>query len=279
VVTDLDVAAQVADARQAYLQALLDVQALAHQLTPDSLDLPTDCPGWSVRDHVAHVAGLESILLGRTRSDHEPDWDAMPYIRNNPGRYMEVDVDLRRPWPWAQVLGELDEVLGQRVAEIASLPDDPDHPVLGPLGAPRPLLPTVEVRAFDVWQHDQDIRHATGRPATMRAPAAAYGVTRIRGALPSILAEDAAAPAGTTLRWTITDDRAQDVVVAVADDGTAAEVEADALVGPPTVSITTDAETFTLLGTGRRAASELVITVEGDAELAARLLAEMAVTP
>ena len=65
----------------------------------------------------------------------------------------------------------------------------------------------------------------------------------------------------------------------MADDGTAAEVDADTFTGPATVSITTDAETFTLLGCGRRAPSELAIRVEGDAELAARLLAEMAVTP
>ena len=164
-------------------------------------------------------------------------------------------------------------------SEIASLPDDPDLPVLGPLGAPRPLLPTVEVRAFDVWQHDQDIRHATGRPATLAAAAAAYGVTRIRRALPSILAEDVAAPAGTTLRWTITGDLAQEVTVAVAEDGTAAEVDPAALVGPPTLSITTDAKTFTLLGCGRRSPSDLQVTVEGDPSLAARLLAEMTVTP
>ena len=63
-------------------------------------------------------------------------------------------------------------MLALRVAEIASLPDDPDFPVLGPLGTPRPLIPVVPVRAFDVWQHEQDIRHATGRPATMKALAA-----------------------------------------------------------------------------------------------------------
>ena len=175
--TDSDVARQVAEARKAYLQALLDVQALAHQLTPDVLDLPTDCPGWSVRDHVAHVGGLESTLLGRPRPDHEPDWAAMTHIRNDPGRFMEVDVDLRRSWPWAQVLVELDEVLAARVAEIAAWPDDPDFPVLGPLGQPRPLIPVVPVRAFDVWQHEQDIRHALGRPTTMGAPAAPLAIS------------------------------------------------------------------------------------------------------
>ena len=54
-----------------------------------------------------------------------------------------VAVDVRRPWPWQQLLDELDEVLALRVAEIAVLPDDPEHPVLGPLGMPRPLMPTV----------------------------------------------------------------------------------------------------------------------------------------
>src|SRR4029079_2777842 len=90
---------------------------------------------------------------------------------------------------------------------------------------PRPLMPPCPVRAFDVWQHEQDIRHATGRPATMTAPAAPLAIGRIRGAIPSIVPEDVRAPAGTTLSWRLTGDHAQDFTVAVADDGTAAEVD------------------------------------------------------
>ena len=83
-------------AREAYGEALVAVHELAHALTAEDLDLPTDCPGWSVRDHVAHVSGLEAIIYGFPQPAHAPDWAALPHVRNDAGRFMEVDVDLRR---------------------------------------------------------------------------------------------------------------------------------------------------------------------------------------
>ena len=38
--------------------------ALGRQLEPAEWELPTECPGWQVRDHCAHVVGTESALLG-----------------------------------------------------------------------------------------------------------------------------------------------------------------------------------------------------------------------
>ena len=31
---------------------------------------PTDCPGWSVQDQLSHLAGSESMYLGRPSPDH-----------------------------------------------------------------------------------------------------------------------------------------------------------------------------------------------------------------
>ena len=40
--------------------------ALARELPEDSADLPTDCPGWTVRDQLAHMVGLEQTFAGST---------------------------------------------------------------------------------------------------------------------------------------------------------------------------------------------------------------------
>ena len=37
---------------------------LCDDLTDEQWALPTDCPGWSVQDHVAHMIGTERMLLG-----------------------------------------------------------------------------------------------------------------------------------------------------------------------------------------------------------------------
>ena len=269
----------LATAREAYGLALVGVQSLAHDLSESERDLPTDCPGWSVRDHVAHVAGLEAVLLGRARPDHEPDWSALPHVRNDAGRFMEVDVDLRRGWPWAELLAELDEVVALRLPQIAALPDDPEASMIGPLGQPRPLLPTLPIRAFDVWQHEQDIRHALGLPGGLDGPGAQLAVRQIRSALPYVLGKQVGGPRGTSLRWEITGEQAQDVAVEIGADGRATEVAVASLSEGPTVALSCDTETFTLLGAGRRDPAELTIMIAGDAPLAADVLAAVAITP
>jgi hypothetical protein len=65
--------------------------------------------------------------------------------------------------------------------------------------------------------------------------------------------------------------------VEIGDDGRGrpcTEVPAD-----PTVRLRMDRETFVVLSGGRRRAEDVDVAVEGDEELAGRVLAGMAVTP
>ena len=41
------------------------LRSVCDELTPQEWLLPTECPGWTVRDQVAHVAAVENRLLGR----------------------------------------------------------------------------------------------------------------------------------------------------------------------------------------------------------------------
>ena len=40
------------------------ISELGASITPAEWDIPTDCPGWSVRDNVSHLIGIERRLLG-----------------------------------------------------------------------------------------------------------------------------------------------------------------------------------------------------------------------
>src|SRR5437588_725275 len=57
------------DSESAVVAALADVWdsmlRLGAGLDEDQWKLPTDCPGWSVQDNLAHILGIESVILGR----------------------------------------------------------------------------------------------------------------------------------------------------------------------------------------------------------------------
>src|SRR6202035_5000564 len=56
--------------RTAYAEIFSNVGGLAEALDDERSMRATGCPGWTVRDHVAHITDLESILVGRPRADH-----------------------------------------------------------------------------------------------------------------------------------------------------------------------------------------------------------------
>src|SRR4051812_12584032 len=62
---------------------------------------PTACPGWSVQDNLAHLIGIESMLLGREAA---PAVEMPDYVRNPIGESNENEVVLRRSRTGAEVL-------------------------------------------------------------------------------------------------------------------------------------------------------------------------------
>ena len=48
------------------------IATLCASFTEGEWKLPTDCPGWSVQDQVAHIVGTEAWLLGRAGSRSHP---------------------------------------------------------------------------------------------------------------------------------------------------------------------------------------------------------------
>src|SRR5437016_5778549 len=64
-----------------------DIISLCNGLTDEQWLLPTDCPGWSVQDHVAHMIGTERMLLGE--QPEAPPVDDAPHVRNDIGKANE----------------------------------------------------------------------------------------------------------------------------------------------------------------------------------------------
>ncbi|MGH2821109.1 MAG: maleylpyruvate isomerase family mycothiol-dependent enzyme, partial [Actinomycetota bacterium] len=189
--------------------------ALCEDLAPEEWEVETDCPGWTVKDVVSHLAGTESWLLGRAPPDHDPG--SRDYVRNDLGRANEVFVDFRRSWPPRRVLDEFKEVTSERLAVLGAWGEDDleagSWTPFGP-GTARQLL---EARVADGWIHEQDVRRAVGRPGHQDGPVAGFVLRGlVRNGLGYAVAKKAGCPDGTTVQFEVTGPKPLDATVFVA---------------------------------------------------------------
>lgn len=234
--------------------------------------LPTDCPGWTVRDQLSHLVGGESNLLGRPAPEHSPSGD-LAHVRNPIGHNNEVHVDFRRSRTGAEVLDEFREVIAERLAALRSwTKEDFDQESWTPLG-PGTVRDFLGIRLFDAWVHEQDIRRAVGRPGDLEGPVAEHAFARIASAVPFVVGKKVGAPDGTMVVFEITGPAGRTFAVGV-DGGRAKPVEPPSA---PTAKLTMDLQTFNCLGCGRRTADQCAdeVRIEGDEDLAGKILANM----
>jgi uncharacterized protein (TIGR03083 family) len=106
---------------------------ILHRTPGPDFDRPTACPGWSVRDVLAHCAAALSRVTAGTLHAFTPELN-------------EIDVDERRPWPLADILAEL---------------------AAGYLAAGEAITRAggkLDVLALGEWLHGGDVRDALGEP-------------------------------------------------------------------------------------------------------------------
>jgi uncharacterized protein (TIGR03083 family) len=165
-------------------------------------DKETACPGWTVKDQVAHLGGLEAMFLGRPQPPALPE--RAPHIRNDIGAANEAVVEVRRSWTGKQVLDELREISEERLAQLRQMSDeDLAKDSWTPIG-PGTYRDLIRVRAFDAWVHEQDIREAVGRAGHLDGPVAENALARCLMAMPFVVGKKAAAPEGSTVVFEVT---------------------------------------------------------------------------
>ncbi len=266
------------------LQALSDewsaIAALGSELGWAEWDLPSECPGWTVRDLVSHMIGTERSLLG----DEEPQAlaDLPGYVHNAVGVVNEAWVESRRHVPGPAVLAEFRDVTDRRMTQLRGF-DAERFDVVGP--SPLGEVPYREfmlVRVMDCWVHEQDIRVATGRPSHRQGAVAELALGRLFSAMPFVVGKQARAPEGALVRFDLTGppDRVLEVVVR---NGRAVMVEPVIMDGPVDAvhaELTMDVEVFWRLACGRVPAAAALaadlVGVGGDETLGRRVLDGMA---
>lgn len=253
------------------------LDALLSSLDEDAFAAPTACPGWSVSDVVAHITGTELMMAGEAAPAVEvPD---LAHLRNDIGRANEAWIIERRSWNPAQIVDEFRSVVDRRTSELAVLTqDDIDAASWTPAGHAT-LGRFLQIRVFDTWIHELDIRDAVGEAGHESGPAVRRTLAEIGNGLGFVVGKKAAAPDGSWVRIELPGP--EGVAYNVVVDGRASLVDA-APPGEPTVSLTASSTDFVRCIGGRidsvRYLEDGRITLRGDEELGARVVAELAYT-
>jgi len=234
----------------------------------------TDLPGWSVKDNLSHLVGIERMMQGLPGTKHRSG--ERDYVRNPIGANNENEVDARRGTPGADVLKEWNDLVAVRLATLRGADDDYfAQPAMTPTG-PGTLADFLHIRVLDCWLHEQDIRRAVNRPGNLSGPSAEHTIDRLIRTLPIVIGKRAGTPERAAVAIDIVPGVGGGVqrhLVYEVREGRAGQV--DAPTNPPVASLVLDTESFVVLASGRRTADTVTAQVSGDAELAGRILGQL----
>ncbi|MFC7218051.1 maleylpyruvate isomerase family mycothiol-dependent enzyme [Streptomyces polyrhachis] len=262
---------------EAWTQSAEAIAELVSPLTEGEWNQPSGLPGWSVKDLVSHVIGGECEALGDPRPIHSLPVD-LYHVRTERARYNEIQVDVRRHHTSPEMTGELEYTLIRRGRQLRDEKRDPEATVRGPLGRMTTLREQLRERAFDVWVHEQDLRRVLGRPGALDGPGAHHARDVLLERLPAVVTEGAGAPPETVVVVDVTGPVDFMRTVRVDAEGRGSVDGRVSLA--PTVTLSTDWETYHLLACGRLrpgAAGEQV-KLDGDQELGQAVLRHFAVS-
>jgi uncharacterized protein (TIGR03083 family) len=252
------------------------IDALLAGLDAPGWSMPTTLPGWTVHDVVAHLIGTESRLAGEQDPLASFDTSALTHVRNAVGATNEHWVRSLRAAPPDEMRQRFRDITRRRAETLTAMGQGEfDAPTQTPVG-PAPYRRFMEIRVFDCWLHEQDIREAVARPGHEDGPCAEASVEEVVRALGFIVGKQAAAPQGSTITFDLTGPIHRRVHVAVEGRaGVVAELDR-----PATATLHLTSSLFVRLAGGRAdAVSRLsAIVFDGDLDLGRRVAHNLAFT-
>jgi len=245
------------------------------QLDDEQWDRATDCPGWTVKDQVSHLIGIEEALLGAPSPP--PLGDVPPHVLNPFGEMNEAWVQARRGVPGPEVLAEFVATTNRRIDALTGMDGDQFDTVgWSPVGDV-PYREFMVTRILDSWAHEQDIRRAVERPGGRNGAGERAVLDRCERTMPYVVGKQVAPPDGTSVLFAVTGVMGRHLLVAV-EDGRASLAGAPAA-DPPSVTLTMDQGVFWRRCFGRVSPEELLdagsVLIVGDGLLGRRVLAAM----
>ena len=177
----------------AYQQTTQAVVDLGHSCSDADFALPTACPGWTVKDQISHVVGLESWLhTGDVPRVDLPDYEHVANEAGEVHRAVRGAAATDGGRQGRRRAGDHRRPAGRAVQRPRR---DPRHRGARRLG-PAPLGENLPTRILDIWTHEQDIRQALGRPGDLDSGGAAVFMDLLFASLPRLVARNAQIPPG-----------------------------------------------------------------------------------
>ncbi len=260
----------------AMAQVWASLTGVCEQIRDAGWDLGTDCPGWTVKDQLSHLIGIERMLLGE--EPPAPLAVVPDHVTNAFGEMNEVCVEARRRVSGKDVFAEFVETTDQRLDALRTMPKASfDKIGWSPVGQV-PYREFMETRVLDSWAHEQDIRRAVGRPGGRNGVGEAITLDRCERSMPFVVGKRVAPPDGTSVLFAVNGVMGRQVHVEVHDGRAASMPEVPD--HHPTVTLSMDQEAFWRLGFGRVEPMRLVasgeVRVGGDIALGHKVLESMA---
>jgi uncharacterized protein (TIGR03083 family) len=243
---------------------------------PTQWDLSTDCPGWTVRDQVSHLIGIERMLLG---DDPPPPLAVVPeHVLNPFAEINESWIDARRQTPGPEVLSEFGEVTARRLDQLRVMPSSRfDEIGWSPVGEV-PYREFMDTRVIDCWAHEQDIRRAVSRPGGRNGLGEAITLDRCESVMPYVVGKLVRPPDDTVVLFAVTGVMGRQIELRMV--GGRAQVVEGTPDDDPTTALHMDQDSFWRLGFGRVEPSRVLATgevrVDGDVALGHQILESMA---
>lgn len=251
---------------------------LGSSLTPREWHANASLPGWQVFDIYAHIIGTESSLDGFELPNTKLDVASFDHVRNQIGVFNETWIEALSGLGPAEMLNRFRTVTGRRIRSLEAMTDEQfEADTMTPVGL-APHWRFMQIRVFDCWMHEQDVREGLGRPGHESGPCARAAVDEATLAMGYIIGKKVAAPQGSSVTIELTGPVKRTIHVLV--DGRAEVVES--LPEPATASVIMSSSLFLRLAGGRteRLSSRLgTIDFRGDLGLAQQVATGLAFTP
>ncbi len=235
------------------------------ELTPEQWEAQSLCPEWDMRGVLFHAAVIEEGLLGWRPGDGNP-FAAMGRIG-----------DELAPLGNQALLERFVTVTADRLVELEAMGDEEfAADSITPVG-PATYGRFMEIRVFDLWVHERDVRVPLGLPGDDSGPAAEIALDEVHASMGYIVGKKIGLADGSSIVFELSGGTPRTIAVAV--EGRAKVVDA---VAAPTVTVRMDSLTFVLLACGRidpeGPLADGRIEIDGDPELGRHAASHLAFT-
>ncbi|MDA8357492.1 MAG: maleylpyruvate isomerase family mycothiol-dependent enzyme [Actinomycetota bacterium] len=233
-------------------------------------------PGWDVHDVLAHVVGTERMLLGTAVPEVRQEVLDAGHVKNAIARTNEAWIVTLRERSHAELLEDYVAVTSERLAALRAMTaDDFAAPSWTPVGNAT-YERFMEVRVFDTWMHEQDVRTAVGVPGHESGPVPEQAIAEVVSALGYIVGKKIGLPPGTSVSFRLEGPVERQVHVEVGDRARVVPQ----LTASPDVVIALSSSVFARLAGGRAVLPEelAAVSFDGDEQLGHTIATQLAFT-